>query len=80
MITFKKEVVDERRTAILSSVGRWRGVLTAAPLKRDGSERFRRFSFVRVQDEHAEQVADALRSLPEIEDAEIAPRRGLASV
>jgi hypothetical protein len=79
MLTFKVEVPEERREALLGHVGRWPGVKVAAPLKRDTSAAFRRFSFVRVDDDRAKHVADALRKLPEVEAAELAPRRGLAS-
>jgi hypothetical protein len=78
MVTFKAEVPEQRREFLLGIMARWPGVTVAAPLKRDASAAFRRFSFVRVDDDHAQHVTDALRKLPEVEAAELAPRRGLA--
>jgi hypothetical protein len=77
MVTFKADVPEERRDVLLGVMAGWPGVKAAAPLKRDASAAFRRFSFVRVDDDHAQHVTDALRKLPEVEVAELAPRRGL---
>ena len=78
MLTFRTDVPDDRRTAILSDVGHWPGVEAAAPFKRDAANAMmRRLSFARVRDEHVEGVAAALRKLPEVESAEVAPRRQL---
>jgi hypothetical protein len=79
MLSFKEDVPAVRRDEILRDVGSWIGVEAAAPLKRDASSAaLRRFSFVRVDDAHADHVTDALRRLPEIEAVEVPPRRGLA--
>lgn len=79
MLSFKKEVSEERRETLLAEVGNWPGVQSAAPLKRDVSVvAMRRFSFVRVNDANAAGVAEALRNIPEVEAAELAPQRGLA--
>jgi hypothetical protein len=79
IVSFKEDVPAARRDEVLKDVGAWIGVKTAAPLKRDASSTaFRRFSFVHVDDAHADHVTNALRKLPEIEAVEVPPRRGLA--
>jgi hypothetical protein len=78
LLTFRKDVPEERRDAILKDVGLWPEVEAAAMLRHDApTTALRRFSYVRVQDQFAERVVQALRDLPEVEVAEHAPQRGV---
>lgn len=80
LVTFRTDVPESQRQEILAEVKRWSAVSAAAPLKQDAkSPALRRFSYVRVDDAEIDRVADILRAKPEIEAAEVAPRRGLAT-
>ena len=77
LMTFRSDVPTERREQILDKVSAWPGVEVAAPIKRDAPAAFQRFSYARVASEQVEAVTNALNDIPEVEEAQVAPRRGL---
>jgi hypothetical protein len=77
ILTFHSDVPQNRQDAVLAEVGGWPGVEVAAPWKKDAPPSYRRFSYARVDDQHIGKITEALQNLPEVEVAEIAPRRGL---
>lgn len=78
LVTFKEQTSREQRQSLLAMVGRWQGVRAVGPLQHDAPRGFEHFSFVRVEDNQADFIANELRKFPEVDAAELAPRRSLA--
>lgn len=79
IFTVREDLGDRGRDEILHHVQQLPGISASGPLKPESKRPdFRAVCYARVlHDESAEEVADALRSLPGVESAEVPPLRKL---
>ena len=78
LFTLREGLTEQASNAVLEKIRGLSGVEHASPLKGDaGRAALRRYCYSRVVDPGAAQlVLDVLRSMPEIQDAELPPRQG----